>query len=338
MVDSNLQSHEVVGETWQLIGPAYRPIWGAYAQALKENATDRFFQEYGVSSAERTEVEVAIGLGFEQRLRRYQPVCLALWRRAHPDRPGDDFHREWDLHSRTRETATAWLAWDNLQAQIELASRADEPEGTLMLFKALDLSVQSWQRARGELGDARLRFTVSERTYISARGAFAAHVMAWFAYLVVPRASGASGPTVSAELADAAGVWVEQIRGLIVPSEVAEENLSSSAIIVHAAQDALRLMEALPRLQGVTVLLEPLGSLVKSAPSEVSSIKLKDEPDKAALTYERDEPAARAQQAAVAVDAVVKVASAIAAQLRELERLHHDALTGKGGIAVQQQW
>ena len=324
LVASVLPSHDVVGETWQLIGPSYRPIWAAYTQALREETTDRFFQEYGVSSAERTEVEVAIGLGFEQRLRRYQPVCLALWRRVNTDRPSEEFHREWEQHVSTPETAGAWLNWDDLNAEIELASRAEEPEGSLTLLEGFGLSVLAWQSARGELGEAPWRFVASQRTYESARETVAGHIMAWFAYLVVPRASGASGPTAPVELANPVKTWVEQIRGLPVPSEVAEDTLSSSAIIARAAQDALTLVEGLTSLQGASVLIEPLEVLAKAAPSAIVVIKLKDEPDKAAVAYERDAEAMRAQQADATVDAVLKVAVALA--LRHGEQVADSAI------------
>ena len=62
LVGSGLTPPEIVGETWQLIGPSYRLIWAAYTQALRDETTDRFFEEYGVSSAERMEVEVAMRL------------------------------------------------------------------------------------------------------------------------------------------------------------------------------------------------------------------------------------------------------------------------------------
>jgi hypothetical protein len=299
-VESGLQPHEIVGETWQMVGPSYRPIWATYTQALRDGTTGRFFEEYGVTSAERMEVEVAIGLGFEQRFRRYQPVCLALWRRSNRDRPCDGFHREWESNARTAETAGAWLGWRDLPAQLEQAGRADEPQGSLLLLRSLGLSVPAWQSARRELGEAPWRFAPSERIYGSAREALAGHVMAWFAYLVVPRASGASGPTAPLGLADTVGVWAEQLRALAVPDEVAEEDLSTRATIARVAKDALDLAAGHAPLQEATALLEPVRTLCSAAPSELTSLKLKDEPDKAATVYERDDAAVRTQQAAAA--------------------------------------
>src|SRR5205807_723645 len=105
LVDAQLQPYEIVGEMWQSVGPSYRDIWAAYAQALKNDTTDSFFVDRGVSPADRTEVETAIGRGFEQVLRRYQPVCLALWRERHPSRRIDAFHAEWSKHARAVESA-----------------------------------------------------------------------------------------------------------------------------------------------------------------------------------------------------------------------------------------
>lgn len=312
LVGPGLNPHEIVGETWQIVGASYRPIWAQYAQSLREGTTDRFFEEYGVSSAERMEVEVAIGLGFEQRLRRYQPVWLALWRRSNPDARSDGFHLEWEMNARTAEMAAAWLNWSHLQGDVEQAGGEDEPQGSLFLLRSLTLSVLAWQSARRELGETPWRFAVSERRYLSAREAVAGHVMAWFAYVVVPRASGASGPTAPLGLADAVGVWAEGIRTLAVPADVAEECLSANAIIARVAEDALRLPSALASLQEASVLLEPLRNLASAAPSDVAAIKLKDEPDKAATAYERDDLAVRAQQAAAAVEAFLKIAVALA--------------------------
>lgn len=336
MVDSNLPPHEVVGETWQLIGRSYRPIWGAYTKALADQNTERFFQDYGVSSAERMEVRSAIGLGFDQRLRRYQPVCLALWRRAHPDRPCDDFHAEWTQHARTPESAAQWLAWDGLHGQIELAGRSDEPQGSLSLLRSLGLTVPAWQKARRELGEDPWRFVTSERIYESARDALAGHLMAWFAYLVVPRASGSSGPTVPAELEAPVGEWVERIRAVPVPSGVAEDDLPATAIIAQAAEDTATCAgEQLSAHEGARVLLEPLRNLGAAALSEISSIKLKDEPGKAATVYERDDEATRAQQAAATVDGMVKVAAALAP--KHAEELNEAAVREHALVALLSQ-
>src|SRR5205823_1332660 len=71
LVDSTLAPHEVVSETWQLLGTSYRPLWTAYAQELRVGGCDQFFQDYVTTETERMEVKVAIGLGFERRLRHF---------------------------------------------------------------------------------------------------------------------------------------------------------------------------------------------------------------------------------------------------------------------------
>jgi hypothetical protein len=314
LVSSKLRPNEVIAEMWQLVGPAYRDIWWAYSQSLNDGPTNRFFEERGVSPTERTEVEVAIGLGFEQRLRRYQPVCLAAWRRTHATEPADEFHKEWAKAARTVELATAWLGWSDLSLQIELAMREDEPRGSLLLLDSLKLSVQDWQRARGELGESPWRFAESERLFESARTAIAGHIMAWYAYLVVPRATGSSGPTVSAEIADIVHKWADRVRLLTVPDQVVQEHLEAAAVVSAAALSALQIGAGLAEVQGETVLVEPLQNLGRTAPTDVVSIKLKDEPDKAATIYERDDTVIRSQQAVATTDAVLKVAVALAAK------------------------
>lgn len=309
LVDVRLQPYEIIGAMWQAVGPSYRDIWAAYSEALKDGKTALFFEDRGVSPADRTEVETAIGLGFEQVLRRYQPVCLALWRRRNASRLIDDFHAEWSKQARAVESARAWLEWDNVQAAIELATHEDEPEGSLSLLDELKLSIRDWQQARRELGTQPFRFALTEQRYQSSLRAIAGHLMAWFAYLVVPRASGSRGVTVAPELANTVLEWVKQIRDLTMPDAVVEEPVTANIVIGRVAADALQLANGIPALHELPVFVEPLRELSKAPPTEITSIKLKDEPDKAATIYEVIDEEARGQQASAAVDSVLKIAA-----------------------------
>lgn len=312
LVDSHLQPYEIVGELWQSVGPSYRDIWAAYAQALKDARTALFFEERGVSSADRTEVETAIGLGFEQVLRRYQPVCLALWLKRDASHSIDDFHDEWSRQARAVESVCAWLGWDNVQTAIESAVHKDEPAGSLSLLTELELSIPDWQQARRELGAPAFRFPLTEQRYRSSQSAIAGHLMAWFAYLVVPRASGAYGPTVALDHADTFLAWVKDVRDLTVPDDVAEEPLDANIVTGRVAADALQIASGIPVVREMSVFMEPLQELSKTPPSEITSIKLKDEPDKAATIYEVIDERTREQQAMAATDSVLKIAAALA--------------------------
>jgi hypothetical protein len=317
MVGARLEPHDIVAEMWQLIGVTYRDTWGAYSQALASGSTKSFFEDHGVTLAERTEVEAAIGVGFGQRLGKYQPICLAHWHRSNFSHNTDEFHDEWNRNARTEEAARSWLAWADLAAQIELAAQREEPTGSLFLLEKLELSVKDWQDARRELGAPTWTFDDSVRTYNLASRAIAGHLMAWFAYLVVPRASGRPGPTVSPDIADSIHQWIERIRQEPVPSTVSEDRLVPKVIIACAARKILQLAPELASEADLTVLLQPLSDLSNSAPTELASISLKDEPGKAATVYERDEPAQRASQAVAAVDTILKVACALAEKLGE---------------------
>jgi len=317
LVDARLQPYEIVGEMWQSVGPSYRDIWAAYAQALKDGKTDTFFEDRGVSPVDRTEVETAIGLGFEQVLRRYQPVCLALWRRRHASRPIDNFLGDWSKQARAVESARAWLEWDNVQAAIEMAVHKDEPAGSLSLLAEQELSIREWQQARRELGTQPFRFALTEDSYRSSQSAIAGHLMAWFAYLVVPRASGAYGPTVAPDLADTVLAWVKQVRDLTVPDDLVEEPLDANIVTGRVAADALQVANGIPAVRETPVFVEPLEELSEVSPSEITSIKLKDEPDKAATIYEVNDEGTREQQAMAAIDSVLKIAAALALKCGE---------------------
>ena len=311
MVDSRLDVHEVLAELWQLISSANRDTWAAYGTALKEGTTDRFFADRGVSAAERTEVEALIGLGFEQRLRKYQPVCLAVWRSAHSEGSIDTFCAEWSQYSKTAEGATSWLTCPHLAAWIELAMQNDEPDSSVRLLGQFGLTVPQWQMARRELGVDPWRFVTSERIYAMARAAVIGHLSALFAYLLVPRASGASGPTLVASLADKMSLWLASLQQLAVPDEVAQQPLPSERVVAHVAADALRALDSSAASE-LKILADSLAALMRAAPADLASIKLKDEPDKAASIYETDDPTTRQQQAGSAVDSLLWVAGPLA--------------------------
>jgi hypothetical protein len=113
-------------------------------------------------------------------------------------------------------------------------------------------------------------------------------------------------------LADAVAVWAEQIRTLAVPPEVAEDALSSNVIISRVAKDSAALAAADSPLKDATILLEPIQALGASGSSGVASLKLRDEPVKAATVYEQDEASVREEHAASTVEAFLKVAVPLA--------------------------
>ena len=317
LVNARLEPYQIIGEMWQSVGPSYRDIWAAYAQALKDGRTALFFEDRGVSPADRTEVETSIGLGFKQVLRRYQPVCLALWRKRNASRPIDDFHGEWSKQAHAVESTRAWLEWDNVKAAIEMAGHKDEPEGSLSLLADQELSIRDWQQARRELGTQPFRFGLTEQRYQSSQSAITGHLMAWFAYLVVPRASGAYGAIVALDLAEPILAWVKRVRELKVPDDVAEEPLDANIVTSRVAADALQLADEFQAVREMPIFMEPLQELSKASPLELTSIKLKDEPDKAATIYEVTDEETREQQAKMAIESVFKIAHALAPKYGE---------------------
>ena len=248
---------------------------------------------------------------------RYQPVCLALWRKRHASCPLDEFHSAWMKQARTWESARAWLEWENVNASIELAVHMDEPDGSLSLLAELRLTIREWQQAHRELGKQPFRFMQTEQRYQTSQSAIAGHLMAWFAYLVVPRASGSYGPTIAADLATSVLEWVTQIRGLTVPIEVAEELLDTQMVTGRVTANILQIADAIPKIRELPVFMEPLRKLQMNSPADITSLKLQDEPDKAAKIYEFDDETTRVQHAATVIESVLHVAAALAPKYEE---------------------
>jgi hypothetical protein len=310
MIDCNLEPHEIAGEIWQLVGNGYRHSFAAYAKALKDNSTDAFFVEQGVTSAERSEVESAVGLSFDRRLNRYQPVCFALWKQRNVGGSLAQFHSDWASRTHSPEAASLWLESPNLVLQVEAAIAQSEPSGSLSLLDAFSVTVEEWQAARKELGELPWHFDASERDYRAACPAVAGHIMSLFAYLVVPRASGASGITLPLELSSTVYQWSDAIRQMQPAEEALQRPLATRDVVACVAADAVRILPRFPELSQASVFSETLQKLAQT-PCELGSIKLKDEPDKAATSFERETPEIRSHDAREAVDGLIKVASGL---------------------------
>ena len=180
------------------------------------------------------------------------------------------------------------------------------------------MTIHAWQGARRELGVDPYRFEESERRYRTAREAVTGHVMALFAYTVVPRASGASGPTVPSALSASVLDWVRRVRCLNAPDDFLQRPVDVPEALSLVVSNSKRIAPTIStELAASSALLEPLVQLAGSPPSELSSIRLKDEPDKAATIYETIDDATRVAQASAAVADVLKVAVALADKLGE---------------------
>ena len=326
LVDASLLSHEIVAEMWQILRPAYRDVFAAYAQALIGGRTDAFFSDRGVSLTERTDVEGVIGGGFSQALQRFQAVCLARWRSRNAGRVVSEFRQEWDANTRTVESAREWLDWALVDGDVESAARLAEENGVIELLGKLQLSVSQWQQARIDLGVAIFRFVTTERHYAKVRGSLVGRLMALFAYLVVPRASGSRGPVIEPGLAGDVLDWTRLAKALQASGELVGQQLGEFAIARRAASDILALVGHNPSIAALDLLTTPLRDFAAAGPTDTGATKLGSEPDKAATIYEIDDEALRTLHAKSAVEALLKVAEALA--VRGGEDFDRESLQG----------
>lgn len=311
LVASSLQPWQVIGEIWQAVGQAYLDSFRAYAAVLKDGDTDQFFKERNVSLDDRTQVEAEIGLGFDKLLLRYQPVCLALWKRANPSRTVGDFHADWENCARSAQGVCDWLKWQNVEAAIASASQLEEPAASLSLLAELQMGVRAWQDARKALGLNAYHFPASEQRYLSALRAICGHARALFAYLVVPKASKESSP-VTSEAAQKVDDWITEVAKLSAPADVLENVIAEQEASGRAARDVLNAARAQPDWEPPAIMTKALGALAKAPPSTCASIKLDEEPDKAATIYEMVDEPTRMLQARQAVEALLTVGRALA--------------------------
>jgi hypothetical protein len=315
LVDSRHDRSMVIGELWQLIGASNKHIWIEFEQALRAGRADAFLASCDLSSAERLEIETVIGRGFEHRLKRYQPVCLAVWRSRNPAAAIDLFHQQWHTNAGSPQTAASWLGWPTIATDIDLSARRDEPEGSLTLLASRRITVQDWQAARRDLGELPYVFAVTTAFHDAARAALVGHIKACFAHLLVSRTPGVK--PLPSKSAPAVEKWVDAVVSLAVQAEIAQAPLVRRTALSRLASDAVALASNLPGLTGVQTLIDAVRTVSTRPPADLPSLKLKGELDKAANIYEHSDAATREPQAKDAVDIILKIAVQLAATLNE---------------------
>ena len=256
------------------------------------------------------------GRDLTQRLRRFQAVLFAGWKELHSAEGTEQFVKDFEARSRSSEEASQWLNWPDLDVHLRDAARLGEPDGSLALLARRNLPLARWQQARVELGGKVLIFDRSVELFRLAASTLAGRCRAWFGWRMIPHTH-RRDRAIPAEFADAAWRWTERICQAEVPDGVKEAQPEARQIVGAAAQQALRLLTAhFPELAGLQSLTATLQELAETG-ADITALKIRREPDKAALIYERDPFDHRGREAGEAIDIVIKIALALADHFRE---------------------
>jgi hypothetical protein len=319
MVDADLDRCDVVGAVWQLIGPAYRDIWGNYALVLRcdPSQTVVFFAERGATEADRIEAESNIDRNFERRFSEFQGVVLALWRRSPRFASLERFHDEWRIQAKSPRAMSDWVGNGNLGELLLAAEQRGGLAGILELLYSHGLSVGEWQQARKDLGQAPYLFAESVRLFEAARDAIATRIMAWIAFTVA-RATPERCEGIAAVDIAKLREWVETLRCSAAPTDVREGPLDETPAIAAAARHALSIADAKPA--GASILVDVralLASLANQQQASIKDIQLAKERAREAAVY-LDSPDVRAAQAQQTMNGILVVAKELALKLGEL--------------------
>ncbi len=310
LVEESMEAapHQVFAAAWELAG-AHRDTWASYAAALRDNTTERFLSERGVTAADRHEVEILLTPDRDHRYESLKADALAVALRYGVVANVDEFETQWPQRAASADAIANFVGCPELADLLALAVSVDDREPVVLrVLERAGVSVDDWQAARALLRLPLHEFAASRRAYETARAVLIATLM------------GTAAHALSVDL-DLAREWIEDV----------EHEQPAPALLYSQATDAEMLRAVTTWAEGTPTLRSRPGLAVLRSRVE-SALRVDDTNLLAALQAttsqrETDEyrlPAQdRTARAERDVGIILGVARLIAAQLGE----NADAIT-----------
>ena len=296
---------DLVRQSWRVVGPGHRDAFEAFAGVLLTDRQREFLRERGIGDAEWDEVQTAIGESLERGRTRLRVVAFALWRRRYPLGTTSEFASEWDKSGEPLADVTHFLDVDEAtaRARINDAQIVADDEEEADLAEVFGVTTAEWQDARELLGLERVRFRQTIRDFENA--------VRWVAGSVAVAAS----RYVRLE-AHAVRSAVDEIQSLDCPVALAETRARDGAVLVEALRRAANVVgetshPAMTRLAGA------LSRQAGRAPQSVQQLELRGVPRRELNHVVDHEESERVRMAGEAVQSVLTVAEALAAEYGE---------------------
>lgn len=320
-----LSGAEVVGATWMLVGQSYHHTWSAYARELERDNPAKFLADCRITSAQRENVENAIGLSSTERFRHIKAATLALWLARFPTQPATLFNEEWDVNARSAQGICDWLGRPDLIDSFAATLGASEEEASRAIIDAGGLRSEHWQEARLALGMERWPFSHKVRAWRAAVTELVAILKTCAA-----RAARVSLPELQSILQD---------PRLSTPPEMVAYTSEGEGQVLQAAFDLVEsVLNESPNVTAVELLLRRLATLVDQADVTLASVDLDDAPARDVRVYRDDEEAKRSRDAQARFDGVMIVASALAKHLGESLAAEDVRSDQRVGVLVDGWW
>ena len=296
---------DLVRQSWRVVGPGHRDAFEAFAGVLLTGRQQEFLRERGIGDAEWDEVRTAIGASLERGRTRLRVVAFALWRRRYSSGSTSEFESEWNkggeplagvMHFFDIDDATA-------RARINDAQTVADDEEEANLAELFGVTTAEWQDARELLELERVRFRQTVRDFENA--------VRWVAGSVAVAAS----RYVRLEVHTVRSA-VDEIQSLDCPMALAETRARDGAVLVEVLRRAANVVvemspPAMTRLAGA---LRRQAGLV---PQSIQQLELRGVPRRELNHVVDHEESERVRMAGEAVQSVLTVAEALAAEYGE---------------------
>ncbi len=296
---------DLVRQSWRVVGPGHRDAFEAFAGVLTTGRRREFLRERGIGDAELDEVQTVIGAPLERGRKRLRVVAFALWRRRYPLGTTSKFESEWDKSGDPLADVTHFFDVDDAtaHARINDAQIIADDEEEADIAEVFGVTTVEWQDARELLGLGRVRFGQTLREFKNA--------LRWVAGSVAVAAS----RYVRLEVHTVRPA-VDEIQSLDCPMALAETRARDGAVLVEALRRSANVVGEVP-LPAMTRLAGALSRQADRAPQSVQQLELRGVPRRELNHVVDHKESERVRMAGEAVQSVLIVAEALAAEYGE---------------------
>jgi len=144
---SSLSREDVVAATWEVAGVRSRDAWDRYAQALRNGTTREFLRERAITDVEITNVADAAGLFASHGIEVLDAALVAVRCHLAPGTTVEDAAEWWAKVEHIKEVVVRELGHPGFEPLLAEAMAMGTPDGDLYLLGQLGVPLAFWQAA-----------------------------------------------------------------------------------------------------------------------------------------------------------------------------------------------
>lgn len=301
-VAQDLKPADMVATLYTIAGPAHRHAFIAFARALEDGPTavDRFFHEE-VSPAERDEVAGAIGLGHHAWAAPLIPFFFAFWRKRKPTEPAHRFHSAWRKVLNWEELV-AFVEDAGLVGRLRETAKTNDDGQLAWLLQQHGIDGPTFFRLSQELGQV-WQFRSSKQLFMQRRNELVATL----------RTAIGRSPCQGSDL-DSAHVLLQDLLKMEAPAFIAGAPPNRAAAIKVVLDTAAKKFSSTGDVYRLLSIINPLAAL---EPESVEIPRDSSLPAREVNEFLKLNDQERGAEAAESLNAILRVAEAVAEKLQE---------------------